>query len=473
MTEQQKRRDRDPELLSRVRHLFEVERLSQRQIAQSLGIARKTVARLLGPAESLPKRPQPTVLAPYARLIAEWYERHPRLKASQILQRLQSYGYPGGYTMVKEATRNYRIKRRRAFHELVFLPGEEAQVDWMQSTQPFGVVYGFMYLLAWSRYLYLGFFPRCSMEFFLQGHLDAFAEIGGLARRHRYDNLKSVVISRHPELKLNAQFLDFARHYRFSIHPCTPGRPNEKGRVERAVRDVNDFIRAETFADLAELQRKAALWRRGRNAREHRTTHRAPAQMLLEEKLQPLPQIAYQPYRIATADVSSTGLVSFETNRYSVPLATGTCQIQVYPTRLQILLPGGKSVVHERNFGRNQKAEHPLHRERLLSITPHFKLQRIHQLMRNMDPLLARFLANTATAPEEAALTLFRLLKKTTRPLLLAAVRETVGAGVYKLEYLLDLLREDHGILVVRPQDPRVARISYAERPLEDYDDLI
>lgn len=66
-----------------------------------------------------------------------------------------------------------------------------------------------------------------------------------------------------------------------------------------------------------------------------------------------------------------------------------------------------------------------------------------------------------------------RLLKKTTRPLLLAAVREAVGAGIYKLEYLLDLLREDHGLLVVRPQDPRVAQITYADRSLEDYDELI
>ena len=68
---------------------------------------------------------------------------------------------------------------------------------------------------------------------------------------------------------------------------------------------------------------------------------------------------------------------------------------------------------------------------------------------------------------------LFRLLKKNSRPLLLAAVREAVGAGIFKLEYLLDLLREDHGILVVRPQDPAVAQITYAQRPLEDYDELI
>ena len=222
-----------------------------------------------------------------------------------------------------------------------------------------------------------------------------------------------------------------------------------------------------------DVGRDARRQRRERNAREHRTTKRAPVVMLAEEKLLPLPQIAYPAYRIASADVSTTGFISFETNRYSVPLAAGTCQLLVYPTRLEILLPGGKRVMHERKLGRNHKVEHPLHRERLLSVTPHFKLQRIHQLMKNMDPALARFLANTTTAPEEAALVLFRLLKKTTRPLLLAAVREAVGAGIYKLEYLLDLLREDHGLLVVRPQDPRVAQITYANRSLEDYDELI
>jgi hypothetical protein len=93
--------------------------------------------------------------------------------------------------------------------------------------------------------------------------------------------------------------------------------------------------------------------------------------------------------------------------------------------------------------------------------------------MCGLDPDLSRFLANTATPAHEAALVLFRLLKKTTRPLLIAAAREAVRAGVYKLEYLLDLLREDHGVLVVRPQDPRVAQISYTPRPLEDYDELI
>ena len=90
------------------------------------------------------------------------------------------------------------------------------------------MLYGFVYLLAYSRYLFVHFYPRHSLEFFLDGHLRAFQEIGGLAHRHRYDNLKSVVLKRTPEITFNPQFLEFSRHYGFSIHPCTPGRADEK-----------------------------------------------------------------------------------------------------------------------------------------------------------------------------------------------------------------------------------------------------
>jgi transposase len=86
--------------------------------------------------------------------------------------------------------------------------------------------------------------------------MEAFSEIEGIARRHRYDNLKSVVTSRKPELILNAQCVDFARHYGFSIYPCNPGRGNEKGRVERAIRDIRPFIETTDFAGMAELNRK-------------------------------------------------------------------------------------------------------------------------------------------------------------------------------------------------------------------------
>ena len=101
-------------------------------------------------------------------------------------------------------------------------------------------------ILAYSRYLYVRFYPRQSLEFFLQGHIEAYREMGGVARRHRYDNIKTVVIERTPELKFNAQLLDFARHFGFSIHLCNPYRANEKDQASYCT----SFGRYEVFLEM-------------------------------------------------------------------------------------------------------------------------------------------------------------------------------------------------------------------------------
>ncbi|HXX80818.1 MAG TPA: hypothetical protein VEI46_04665 [Thermodesulfovibrionales bacterium] len=84
------------------------------------------------------------------------------------------------------------------------------------------------------------FFLGNSMEFFLDGHMEAFRKNGGVAATNRCDNLKSVGIRRKPDVTYNAQSLDFARHYGFSLYACNPGKANEKGRVERVIRDIGD-----------------------------------------------------------------------------------------------------------------------------------------------------------------------------------------------------------------------------------------
>lgn len=187
-------------LQSRARHIYQVEGLSLTQIGKTLGISRKKVTRLIR-RDGLPRKPSEGIIAPFERLIQQWYKEYPLFKASQVLERLRSYGYKGGYTAVTEYTLQFRKRRKGiAYHALEFLPGEEAQVDWMQRTMPFGVVYGFVYILSYSRYLYVRFYLRSSLEFFLDGHMEALKEIGGIVSRHTYDNLKSVVISRRPEI---------------------------------------------------------------------------------------------------------------------------------------------------------------------------------------------------------------------------------------------------------------------------------
>jgi transposase len=469
----------DSGITHQIKQLYEVEKLSQRQIATQLGISRKTVLRILW--EDGVKKPQrETIFKPYERLVQEWYREYPFLRVTQVHERLKGYGYSGGYDTVKIYTRSLRKKKTGWFHELEFLPGEEAQVDWMEWRFPFGTLYGFVLILAYSRYLYVHFYPRHSLEFFMDGHLRAFREMGGVAHQHRYDNLKSVVLSRIPELTFNPQFLDFVRHHGFSVYPCTPGRANEMGRVERVIRDVKDFLRVTPCEDLQEVNRKVSLWRQERNQRVHRSTEKRPADLIKEEKLKPLPQIPYSPHQLLRSPISKTGFVEFDTNRYSAPssFSEASCELLAYPDHVEIWVKGKRVASHSRSFERKQKIEDPSHREKLLQITPHFKAKRIYQLMNRMDHSVASFLGEAEADgqdPMEVAHELFRLLTQNSKAVFLSAVREANGLKVYKVKYLQSLLqprqgRPEHS---VHPQNPQLLTITYSGRSLKDYDNLI
>lgn len=460
-----------------IKHLFEVERLSMRQIAAQLGMCRKNVAKIIK-QKQLPQPERKDILSPYKRLIEQWYKEYSSLKASQVYERLCSYGFEGSYPTVCTYTQGFRKKKVKAYHELNFLPGEEAQVDWMIETgSAFGPAYGFVFILSYSRYLFAKFYPKQSLEFFLDGHIEAFKEISGIVHTCRYDNLKSVVIQRKPELKLNSQFLDFSRHYGFSIYLCNVGKGNEKGRVERVIRDIRDFLRVNTFDTLSQMNKQFTQWRLSRNKKVHRITGITPFDGLKQEKLNPLPQIHYKPYKIIIASVSKTGFVSFETNRYSVPTeyCGKVCHILAYPDQLQIALSGKRIATHPRCFGVNQRKENPLHREKLLNMTPNFKYQRIYQLVKKMDKDLSFFLQRAEAEgqdPINIAYELFQLLKIVSKSMLLSAIRQANDHKVYKLKLIYSLLKVP-GNNPVYPQDQKLLKIDYQKRNLKDYDEFI
>jgi len=469
----------DASRISQVKHLYAVERLSMRQIAAELHMSARTVSHIITGYEPPPREKKPALIEPYLRLIETWYARHRRLRATQVYTRLKAYGYPGSYTMVSMVTRRFRVPRQKAYHELEFLPGEVAQVDWMEATLPFGKVWGFVFILAYSRYLFVRFYPRSSMEFFLDGHIRAYEEIKGVARSNWYDNLRLVVTRRKPELVLNAQFVDFSCHFRFAIHCCNPGKANEKGRVERAIREIRSFIETNDFTDLADLTNKTDAWRNEKNGRIHRTTDEAPASALADESLLELPALPYQPYRVIPALIGKTAFVDFDTNRYSVPTDCVGRQatIVAYPDHLEIIVEGRKRAYHVRSFARNQKIEHPAHRRGLLERTPHGKYERILRLMCRMGHEIGTFINQAETDGEEpldTAHSLFRLLLGSSKELLLSAVREANRRKITRLSYLESLLyprgRED---AAVYPQHAHLLDITYQTRELTDYDDLI
>jgi len=464
----------------RVLHLREVEKLSLRQIAQFLGISRNRISRLLKQSGNSCKAiAKPGLLEPFHQLISEWYKQYPRLKAIQIHERLKTYEYQGSYSNVVIYTKSFRRKKKKAYHMLNFLPGEEAQVDWFFFThETLGKVAGFLYVLSYSRYAWGIFYPKTTFEFFLSGHKECFNHLKGLAHAHRYDNLKSVVIRRHPQMEYNARFLDFARHYDFSIRVCNPASGNEKGRVERLIRDIRIFLYGQSFSSIEDLNQKFHLWLIQRNNTIHRSTQKTPENLLSEERLIPLPVNVYPAKRdIPAVSISKTAFVDFDLNKYSVPTcyAQQTADIAAYSDKIEIYVKNKKISTHKRSFKSHQIIENPLHREKLLNTSPDSKMRRIVQLIQHMNPSMDIFLTHQEDDIQrmEAAFQLFKILKTHSKAMVISAIRELNNMKSFKikaLQSLLNLPAETQKTNPVQPQNRQLLNLDYEQRRLEDYD---
>lgn len=473
----------DESMIKKVLHLRAVENLSMRQIAQAINISRKGVTRILqnkGVAVKQIKRD--SIIIPYINLISQWYKDYPHFQAYQIYQKLCSYGYKGSYPTIVKFTNKYRKTKPKVYHTLDFVPGQEAQVDWFYfNDDRLGIVWGFLYLLSYSRYAWGIFYRRTSLEFLIAGHQHVFTHLNGLAHCHRYDNMKTVVIKRYPQIKYNPQFLDFSRHYKFSIYLCNPYKGNEKGRVERLIRDIRgSFLYGNEFSDINDLNNKFYVWLTQRNARIHRTTGKSPSQLLADERLVSLPQIGYPASRnIIGCFISKTDLIEFDSNKYSVPsgYTNKYAQITAYPEKIEVWLGSNKIAVHKRCFDKKQMVINPLHKEKLLNQTPAFKMQRILQLIQNMTPEFERFIncQDNDTDRIQAAYQIFRLLKTHSREMLISAVRELNRMGCFKIKSLTSLLNlpQEKDSQPLWPKDNHLLNINYEPRRLDNYDEKI
>ena len=197
------------------------------QTAKALGLHPQTVSRWSRMEQYRP-RPQPkrgSRLDPYKGLIVRWLDEHP-LSTQQVFQRLREAGFGGGHTIVKNYVRIIRPPRQKAFLTLAFAPGECAQVDWGEyGTIAVGntrrKLSFFVYVLCYSRMMYLEFTVSQTMEHFLACHEHAFAALG-VPEKIMVDNLKSAVLRRliGEDPVLNPRYVDFARHHDFRIKPC-------------------------------------------------------------------------------------------------------------------------------------------------------------------------------------------------------------------------------------------------------------
>jgi transposase len=231
-----------------IRHKVLVEGRSARQVAKELGISRRTVRKYL--TEAVPQRKEmaarlrpvwDAVRVRVETLLAEsaqWTGGKQRLTATRLHELLVVEGQQVGVTLVKEAVAEWKRQRREVFVPLTYRPGDLAEVDFFEVLVDVDgtrrKAWLFLMRLMYSGRDFAWIYERQDQVSFLDGHVRAFAHVGGVPARLAYDNLKAAVVRIlvGGERALTARFAALASHYLFEPCFCRPGEGHDKGGVE-------------------------------------------------------------------------------------------------------------------------------------------------------------------------------------------------------------------------------------------------
>jgi transposase len=327
-----------------------------------------------------PKRKSPGKLDDYEQTLTSWLHREAnrnrkqRRSLKQLHSDLVQIGYTGSYDRVAAFARQWRegqqeaqrTASRNTFVPLRFKPGEAFQFDW---SEDWAVINGVKtklqiahFKLSYSRAFVLRAYLLQNHEMLFDAHAHALAILGGIPERGIYDNMKTAVdkVGRGKERKVNKRFHAMASHYLFEAEFCNPASGWEKGQIEKNVQDARHQIwhAAPAFSSLANLNdwlvlRCKALWQEQTHPEQR---NRLIAEMWEEERehLMPMP-VAFDGFVEYTKRVSSTCLITFEHNRYSVPasFANRVISLRVYADRLLIVAEAQVVSEHVRVFNRN------------------------------------------------------------------------------------------------------------------------
>jgi transposase len=365
----------------RLRHLRDEEHLSVAQIAAALSLDERTVSKWIDAPTYQPRQAskRKSKLDPFKGAIARLLAQHP-YTAVQLLHRLKEAGYDGGYSILKDYVHHIRPSPAPAFLTLRFAPGQAAQVDWGSAGfLPVGNTRRrlsfFVMVLCYSRRMYVEFTLAQTQEHFLACHQQAFEYFHGVTSEMIVDNCKTAILS-HPlgqPAVPHPRYLDFARHYGFTIKACGPRKAHEKGRVEKGVHYVKqNFLAGLQLSSLEAINAAARRWLdEVANVRVHGETHQTPQALFAAEQscLQALTVKPYEAARLETAPVSQRCRLTFDTNRYSVPPAYAgqTLALKAYPARLVLYHQDRVIAEHVRSYERHRDFEKPEHVQELLA----------------------------------------------------------------------------------------------------------
>lgn len=213
-------------------------------------------------------------------------------------------------------------------------PGFQAQFDikekvkLIKNTGEVVVVYIPTLTLSWSRHNNRMLSLDVKLETLLFFLAKSFEELGGVPGQLVIDNLRQFVDkprSKRESAVLTSKFMEFCKDYNIEAFPCMPYRPQTKGKTETQNKIVEQLKNYNgTYLDITDMHDMLQVINNEDNLALSQAT-KFPRIVLLEKErgdLQPLPsKEVRQKYhlRLQEVYVSNESLISFKSNKYSVP----------------------------------------------------------------------------------------------------------------------------------------------------------
>ena len=448
--------------------------LGIRQISRTLGHSRHTIRRVLSQG-STPQRSATNKPPALRSLLPELFSktRGNVVRMQELLRENHALEVPYSTLTywVREAALREAVPARSGHYE--FVPGEEMQHDTSPhrlrlgekalTAQCAGLVLGF------SRYAFVQYYPaftRFEAQVFLN---EAFAFLGGTARRCTIDNTSVLVASGSgPGALIAAPMERFGERFGVQFVPHAIGHADRKAHVERLFHYVeHNFLPAREFSDWRDLNAQARAWcEQVANQKLKRSLGTSPRAAFEQERpaLQPLPAHCPAVCTIAHRVVDTEGYVHLDTNRYSVPERLLGKQVDVYKYFDAVVVCfAGKIVArHHRILGeRDRRVSAAGHHRPLTSRERRREPPPAQQaLLQDATPALQQYVqALVAHAPGRGAARLKRLLalrRSYPREPFLGAIEQALAYGLFdiaRLEALvLKRVRGDFFLLGNEPE---------------------
>lgn len=453
------------EIYAAVRRFVLVKGNSRREAARVFGVSRDTVAKMCAysapPGYRRSRPPTRPKLDPFVPLIdailqsdreAPKKQRH---TARRIFERLRDeHGFDGGITIVTDYVRKARQRTAEKFVPLHHPPGH-AQVDFGEAIGVIGGIrrklHVFFMSLPHSDAFFIKAYPAETTEAFLDGHVSAFAFFGGIPQSILYDNTKLAVakICGDGTRQRTQAFTGLISHYLFMDRFGRPGKGNDKGKVEGLVKNgrrrfLTPIPVAVSFDDLnARLEMDCLADQDRRANRQERTI----GERLLDDldAFRGLPPAPFEACETKKVRVTSTSLVRYRRNDYSVPTTHGLRDVTVKGFVNQVVILSGTDEIarHPRSYERGAFVFDPLHYLALLEQKPGALDQAAPlqgwELPEQFDHLRRLFEKRMANRGKREFIQVLRLMEVFDQDLVAAAVTQAIRLGTISFDAVKQL----------------------------------